>query len=108
MRKIIIISLVLFLCGCGATKLKSVGKKPDLDLHTIEPLSLDEVKFVVVNRENVQQVFDELEKKGQVPVIIGMTGTDYKNLSVNMKKIQNYLREQQKTIILYKDYYENK
>lgn len=108
MRKIMILCIVLFFCGCSTNKLKKIGEKPHLDLNVIEPLELDDVKFVVVHKDNAQQIFEDMQQKNEVPVLIGMSGTDYKKLSINMKKIQNYLREQQKTIILYREYYESK
>lgn len=108
MRKIIVLLIIVLLSGCSANKLKKVGEKPQLDIDVAEPLDLEDVEFVVVHKDNIDQIFTEMENKNETPVLIGMSGSDYKKLSINMKKIQNYLREQQKTIILYKEYYESK
>lgn len=103
MRRLIL--CLLLLSGCAA-KLSS-PQKPKLDLPLVEPLVLENIHFVVIHKDNAHLVFDKMQKEGKAPVLIGLSGTDYKNLSVNIQKIQNYLREQNKTLILYKEYYEN-
>jgi len=105
MRRLILILIILF-CGCSAHSNKLPHNKPKLNLTLPDELKLDSVKFIVVHKDNVEEVFRLMESKEETPVLIGLTGDDYKNLSVNIQKIENVLREYRKTVILYKEYYE--
>lgn len=105
-RLILIFLLLCFGCTPRGPTPTLPKTKPNLNLPKLEPLKLDEVQFVIIHKNNANDVFSEMEKKGQRPLLIGLSAADYKNLSVNIKKIKNYLQEQQKVIILYGDYYE--
>jgi hypothetical protein len=92
--------------GCSSNKTTFKVEKPKLNLPFPNQLELDNIKFIVVTKDNFDQVIQKAIQNGQEPVLISLSPNDYKNLSLNIKKIENYLREQRKIIILYKNYYE--
>lgn len=107
MKKYFIIALLL-LSGCTSsltTITKPVEKLP-LKIQRPVPLVMRPVKFVVITKESAGAVFEEMEKQGLQPVLFGLSGADYKALSINIKDIQNFIATQNKIIILYKSYYE--
>lgn len=111
MKKILcLIILVSTLTGCTST-IKGISSpidKPALNLDSPPPMKLAKVEFVVIHKDNAEKIFAEMEAKGLEPVLFGLSGTDYKHLSVNMAEIKTFIKLQNKIIILYKDYYEKK
>lgn len=77
-----------------------------LTLPPVDPLTLDTVEWYVVNIDNAEQVYKELEKKGYDQVIFGLTDKGYENITVNMAKILALVRQQEAIIGAYKKYYE--
>ena len=72
-----------------------------------EPAQLEQVRWIIINRENAEQVFTELEKNNIDPVIIGLTDEDYENFRKNYAQIRAYMIKQNKIIDAYKEYYES-
>jgi hypothetical protein len=97
---------MIFLVGCTTFK-PDFYEKPKLRLEDPAPIVLNDVKFVVVTKENAGAVFRELEKNGDELVVFGLTGRDYKNLSMNMQEIKNYIILQKEIIESYRKYYES-
>ena len=84
---------------------KPIEKTP-LNLQPTTPLSLSKPTWVIVTRDNVQEVFDALEKSGSDPVIFGLTDKGYENLSIDFSEIRNFISTQRNIIIQYQEYYE--
>ena len=82
-----------------------VERRP-LDLPLPEPAQLEQVRWIIINRENAEQVFKDLEKNNIDPVIIGLTDEDYENFRKNYAQIRAYMIKQNKIIDAYKEYYE--
>lgn len=82
-----------------------VERRP-LDLPLPEPAQLEQVRWIIINRENAEQVFTDLEKNNIDPVIIGLTDEDYENFRKNYAQIRAYMIKQNKIIDAYKEYYE--
>lgn len=59
-----------------------------------------DVDFIVVTRENLEEVIARFEDRGEF-VIIGMSVQDYENLSVNMAELRRYIEQQQAVIVYY-------
>ena len=99
--------LCLLLCSCSTLKtiVDPIDKVP-LALSDPDPLELQEVKFVVIHKDNAEKVFAELEKKGLEPVVFALSGADYKALATNTAEIKAFLKLQKKILILYREYYE--
>lgn len=70
-------------------------------------LKLDDVNWIIVTEENVQSVWEDLEKKKYSVVIFGLTDKGYEDLSVNMAKLQKLVKQQKAVIAAYKNYYED-
>ena len=67
---------------------KTEVKKPSLNLPNPDPLVMKEVKWVVITRDNAEQIFAELESKGEPIAMFGMTTDGYENLTLNMQDIK--------------------
>jgi|TARA_A200000159_G_scaffold162091_1_gene185244 hypothetical protein len=70
------------------------------------PAELEQVRWIIINRENAEEVFADLESKNIDPVIIGLTDEDYENFRMNYAQIRAYMIKQNKIIDAYKEYYE--
>ena len=112
--KILLLSSVVALSGCTLFRepvkqietVKVEVSKPALNLSNPEPLKLRETKWVVVTRENAEQVFAELEAKGQAVALFALTADGYEALSINIADIKTFIGTQKEIIIQYRDYYE--
>ena len=112
--KILLLSSVVALSGCALFRepvkqietVKVEVSKPALNLSNPEPLKLRETKWVVVTRENAEQVFAELEAKGQAIALFALTADGYEALSINIADIKTFIGTQKEIIIQYRDYYE--
>lgn len=112
--KILLLSSVVALSGCALFRepvkqietVKVEVSKPALNLSNPEPLKLRETKWVVVTRENAEQVFAELEAKGQAVALFALTADGYEALSINIADIKTFIGTQKEIIIQYRDYYE--
>ena len=71
-----------------------------------DALELEEVKWIVVTRDNAEQIFAELEKSGKPIALFGMTTDTYEALTLNMNDIKAYLVTQKQILIKYREYYE--
>ena len=67
---------------------------------------MKDVDYIVVTRENVEEVWAELEASGKSIVLFALTHEGYENLALNNADIIRYLSEQRAVIIAYKEYYE--
>lgn len=79
-----------------------------LDLSDPAPLSSREIKWVIITKDNAEQVFKDLEAKGVDIVLFGLTDEGYEQLALTMAEIRNYIATQKSIIIKYKEYYEPK
>ena len=62
---------------------------------------------VMVNPENVDDVFHKLSKESVDGAVFGLTDTGYENLSLNIAAIRKLVQQQQAIIIAYEQYYKN-
>jgi hypothetical protein len=110
---ILISTLALFgLSGCASfmpevTKYSTEPvERPLLVLPESEIINMKDVDYIVVTRENVEEVWAELEASGKSIVLFALTHEGYENLALNNADIIRYLSEQRAVIIAYKEYYE--
>lgn len=66
---------------------------------------MNEVDYIVVTRDNVEQVFADLEKNGKSVVIFAVDSDGYKQLSLNMAQILELVSQQKNIIAAYQRYY---
>jgi hypothetical protein len=112
MNKFLAISLILLLTGCG------IGGEKRIKLFTVEepsqklnlpdpmPLTLEDIRWIIITSENAEQVFKKLEEAGIDPVLFGLTDKDYELLAKNFAQIRQKLQETNNLLDEYKKYYE--
>lgn len=81
-------------------------EKPKLNLDTVEPLDLKPVKWIVITRQNVAEVFSNLEQEGKSVALFALDTDTYEVLAINMEDIKRYILTQNKILVKYKEYYE--
>ena len=102
--------MVLSLAACSSIRkievtTASIERVP-LTLSNVDTLELDEVAWIVITPENIDQVFRDLETKNFDIVLFALTDDGYENISVNMAKIKKMVLQQKAIIAAYKRYYE--
>jgi len=102
----------LLLSGCsigGEKKIKifSVEEpRQKLNLPDPMPLTLEDIRWIIITSENAEEVFAKLEAAGIDPVLFGLTDKDYELLSKNFAQIRQKLQETNSLLEEYKKYYE--
>jgi len=71
----------------------------------VDPLVLEQLEWWIINKENAETVFKELEKKGYDEVIFGVTDKGYEIMSVNNAKILALVQQQRAIIYAYQQYH---
>jgi hypothetical protein len=79
--------------------------KPALVLPKISTLNLKTVDYIVVTRENVDEVFNDLEKNGKSVVLFAIDANGYEQLSLNMASVLELVSQQKSIIAAYERYY---
>jgi len=112
----LIVSVLVFgllLSGCSGLAVKEISnykiekKREPLNLPNPEPLSLVDVEWIVVTKDNVDEVMEKVKAEGGDYALFAVTDEGYKKLSLNFADIRNKLYEQQQIILSYKEYYES-
>lgn len=109
----ILITPLISACGTAptdtitVTEIKSnIIERPTLILPETTPINTRKVEWKIITPENINDVFNELSKSNQQPVLFALTTNGYENVSVNMAEIMRLIREKDAIIIAYKNYYE--
>ena len=111
MRIILIILLAITLTSCtfGERKIKIFQMeepRAKLNLESPSPLTLDDLRWIIITSKNAEEVFQRLEAEGFDPVLFGLTDKDYETIAKNFAQIRSYLKEQNAILEKYKEYYE--
>jgi len=81
MRVLIIVLTMFLLTACaGIKKIETVKvaiAKPSLNLDLPNPLTSNDVEWIVINKDNYQEVFDKLTADGKQPVLFALTDKGY-------------------------------
>lgn len=83
-------------------------EKTPLNVVQPDPLSLKPFKWVIITKENAEQIFKKLEENNESIVLFGLTDNGYQQLSANLAEMRNLISTQRQIIIKYKEYYEPK
>lgn len=62
---------------------------------------------MVVTPENFSQIMGELEESGREQVLIAITPSQYRRLSLDFSEIRKYINNQRAILIRYQEYYES-
>jgi len=112
MNKIFLLALMILLAGCsigGEKKVKifSVEEpRAKLNLPDPMPLTLEDIRWIIITSENADEVFAKLEAEGIDPVLFGLTDKEYEMLAKNFAQIRQKLQETNNLLDEYKKYYE--
>lgn len=101
----------LALAGCASTETKmyvkpEVVERPKLEVPTPAPVSQLRFDWIVITKENAEQKFAEIEKRGGVVTLFALTPQGYQNLSLNTSELRRYIQQQNAVIAAMKKYYE--
>lgn len=78
-----------------------------LNLPDPAPLTLEDIRWIIITSDNAEEVFKKLEAAGVDPVIFGLTDKDYELLAKNFAQIRQKLQETNNLLEEYKKYYED-
>ena len=105
---------VLFLVGCSMTpKVKEVAitttaiEKLPLSLPNPQPLELQEVEWIIVTEENIEEVWQLLKDKNEGVALFALRHGDYERLALNIKDIRATIGEYVVVLKQYREYYES-
>jgi hypothetical protein len=109
-----ILIIPFLISGCSVFQKKPLEvstvevERTRLDIPHPEPLNGRTVRWIVITPENAEQVWKELRSKKTDLVLFAITDEGYKELSLTMIELRNYIAQQRSIIIKYQDYYEPK
>lgn len=109
--------LTLSLSGCASFSLFGDAPKPlevrtkaeertKLGLSAPEPLNLKSPRWIIITKENQEQVWKDLDDDQVDPVLFGLSDQGYETLSIMIAELRNYINTQRLVIEQYKKYYE--
>ena len=108
----VLVSLILItsLTSCSGVKkleiFKTEVEREKLNLNKPTPLELENLKWIIINSNNAEEVFKKLEESGIDPVLWGLTDKDFELLAKNFARIRNQLVVTNELLDKYKEYYE--
>lgn len=117
LRSLTLTTSLLLLSGCSSLwpfgtsvqpieiKTQAVERTP-LNLQEPTPIKPNELKWMVVTPENVDEVWTKLQESNTDLVLFAVTDNGYEALSITMAEIRNFIAAQHTIIVKYKEYYE--
>ena len=109
--------MALFLVGCAGNKVKPepkvviqkvIEKKLPLNISAPEPLQLEHIEWVIVTRDNIEEVWAEIEGANEGVALFALRHGDYERLALNIADIRAVIGEYVIILKRYKEYYEEK
>ena len=111
---LLLLALVLFLTGCSMTpKVKEIAitttatEKLPLSLPDPQALELQEVEWIIVTEENIEEVWQLLRDKNEGVALFALRHGDYERLALNIKDIRATIGEYVVVLKQYREYYES-
>ena len=103
---------LLLLSSCAGavkeiTSYKIEKKREPLNLEDPLPLELQDVDWIIITKDNAEEVFKKIKEDGGEYSLFALTDKGYEKLALNFADIRNKLAEQRQIILSYKEYYEN-
>ena len=117
MKKLIILLpvMALLLVGCASNKVqpqpkvviqKVIEKKLPLNIADPEPFDLQHIEWVIVTRENIEEVWAEIEGDNEGVALFALRHGDYERLALNIADIRAVIGEYVIILKRYREYYE--
>ena len=110
-KGVLIVFLICILTGCtiGEKRIKILQveePRQKLNLPDPMPLTLEDIRWIIITSQNAEEVFKQLQAAGIDPVLFGLTDKDYELLAKNFAQIRQKLQETNNLLEEYKKYYE--
>ena len=106
---------VMMLGGCSSTpEVKQIEvtttaiEKLPLSLPNPAPLELQEVGWMIVTEDNIDEAWQLLKDKNEGVALFALRHGDYERLALNIKEIRALLGEYIVILSKYREYYEEK
>ena len=106
---------VMMLGGCASKPtIKQIEvtttaiEKLPLSLPNPAPLEMQEVEWMIVTEENIEEAWALLTSKNEGVALFALRHGDYERLALNIKEIRALLGEYIVILQKYKEYYEEK
>lgn len=105
--------MLLSSCGLVTPQVRPIEittaptEKPVLTLPTVDQLTLRDVDWKIITRENYAEVFAQIESSGRPIALFALTDEGYSNLGLNISDIRAMVQQQQAIIVAYENYYKN-
>ena len=80
----------------------------ELNIPNPESLDLDHVEWVIVTRENIDEVWAQIEGDNEGVALFALRHGDYERLALNIADIKKLIGEYVIILKQYKEYYEEK
>ena len=108
MKYLIVLALLLS-TGCSifskpeeVVVVRTVVEKPQIPLQPkARPVELNDVKFYVVTRNNLEEFLQEFDEVNGDTVFVAMSVPHYESLSLNLAEIRRYLKQQDSIVVYY-------
>ena len=109
-----LVVIASFLSGCSITPIvkqvevstTAVEKLP-LSLPDPQPLELQEVEWIIVTEDNIEEVWQLLRDKNEGVALFALRHGDYEKLALNIKDIRATIGEYVVVLKKYREYYES-
>jgi len=110
-KSVLLFGLLILLSSCASavkeiSSYKIEKKKEPLSLPAPSPLKLQDVDWVIITKDNADEVFEKLKADGKDYALFDLTDEGYEKLALNIADIRTALAMQQQIIISYQEYYE--
>lgn len=102
--------VLMLLSSCGLSNISPIqitsrpAERPPLTLPPVDTLTMRPVEWVIVNKDNVDEVFAQLEASGQNLALFALTDEGYENLGLNFSDIRQLVQQQRAIIVAYDNY----
>ena len=107
--------MALFLVGCASNPVeptqkvviqKVIEKKLPLNIADPEPLELQHIEWVIVTRDNIEEVWAEIAADNEGVALFALRHGDYERLALNIADIRAVIGEYVIILKRYREYYE--
>jgi hypothetical protein len=104
--KLVLLSSILFLplIGCGEiiTQTKIVSTEIPIQTRP-KPVVLNDIKFYVVNKENLNEFINKFTKENKDLVFFAFSVKDYESMAINLSELRRFILQQNNIIVYYED-----
>lgn len=104
-KKILLIGSLTLLSACASQEKVVVQTeiiKADIPTQSRpKPVSLSNIKFYVVTKENLNDFLKTFEKENNDIVFYSVSVKDYEKMSLNIAELRRYIVQQDKIILYY-------